>query len=477
MKFSYLYSIIFLGFMMSCSPKTTEEVVAIPDEVIPKKPTVDNPCTTLDDLVGYKREEAETAFAIYRDFIKRDDYEGAFPLWEKAYYGAPGGNGKVKYHFDDGIVFYKNFYENTTDTLLKKSYVDSIRTIYDKREECFGEGDYVAGRKAFDFFYTFSDYVEEDEIFDLFKRNIDAKGDKADYFVINPFTKMLHDRIVLQKIPIEEAKKYATQIFRTVEYGLANCKSRQCEAWEIINEYAPVRLETLEGLDGFYDCDYYSKKYFPLFELNPKSCDTIELVYSRLLRGKCTPEYAGLIEVKTAKETECYTPPPPPGPLKQAFNAYNEGDYRNAVVLFEEFVKKTDDVEKKAKYLLLIAKIYYRDLKDYPSSRKYAIRAAGFKRGWGEPYMLIGKLYASSGPLCGPGRGWDSQVVTWAAIDKFEFAKSIDPSVATEANKFIRDYRQYMPKKEDIFFRNIEKGSSFTVPCWIQERTKVRTAD
>ena len=90
--------------------------------------------------------------------------------------------------------------------------------------------------------------------------------------------------------------------------------------------------------------------------------------------------------------------------------------------------------------------------------------------------MLIGKLYASSGPLCGPGRGWDSQVVTWPAIDKFSYAKSIDPSVAEEANKLIRDYRRYMPSKEDIFQRRLSKGDVFKVPCWIQEKTIVRPA-
>jgi len=52
-----------------------------------------------------------------------------------------------------------------------------------------------------------------------------------------------------------------------------------------------------------------------------------------------------------------------------------------------------------------------------------------------------------------------------------------DPSVAEEADKWINRYRQYMPKKEDIFFRQITAGSRFRVPCWIQENTIVRTSD
>jgi hypothetical protein len=481
MKYIHLLSFALFGLIWSCSPKAAETVVDnVPESQKPEEvmPDPNTPCTTLKQLKGYIREEVETAFVIYRDQIKiNKDYEKAFPLWEKAYYGAPGANGKVKYHFDDGIAIYKHFYENTDDETLRATYVDSVKAIYNKRAECFGGDDYIAGRLAFDYYYTFNNYVSEDETFDLFKQNIDAKGDSADYFVINPFTKMLYDRILNEQISIKEGQKYANQIFKTIEYGQANCKGTLCEAWEIISEYAPVRLEALEGIDGFYDCTYYGDKYYPQFKADSENCETIELVYRRLLRGGCADDDPRLIEVKIAKDTKCYVPPPPPGPLKQAFNAYNEGDYRNAVVKFDDFVQKTDDVEKKAKYLLLIAKIYYRDLKDFPQARKYAMRAAGLKDNWGEPFMLIGKLYASSGPLCGPGRGWDSQIVTWPAIDKWQYAKKIDPSVAEEADKLVRQYWQYMPKKADIFSRLINAGSSFRVQCWIQENTTVRTAD
>ncbi|MDX1409739.1 MAG: hypothetical protein R3330_16435, partial [Saprospiraceae bacterium] len=89
---------------------------------------------------------------------------------------------------------------------------------------------------------------------------------------------------------------------------------------------------------------------------------------------------------------------------------------------------------------------------------------------------MIGKLYASSGPLCGPGRGWDSQIVTWPAIDQFMQARRVDPSVSAEANKWINYYSRYMPSVEDIFQRQLQEGQSFTVGCWIQETTTIRAA-
>jgi hypothetical protein len=66
--------------------------------------------------------------------------------------------------------------------------------------------------------------------------------------------------------------------------------------------------------------------------------------------------------------------------------------------------------------------------------------------------------------------------VTWAAIDKWQQAKQADPTYAEEADRLIKQYRKYMPSQEDIFMRNIKEGSTFKVPCWIQENTKVRAA-
>ena len=85
-------------------------------------------------------------------------------------------------------------------------------------------------------------------------------------------------------------------------------------------------------------------------------------------------------------------------------------------------------------------------------------------------------LYASSGPLCGPGTGFDSQIVVWVALDMWNKAKSLDPAAAPEANKFIRRYAQYMPNKEDIFIRGLKEGGTFKVPCWIQRNTVIRAA-
>ena len=467
---------LLFGFVMfACTPKSTEPLTK-PDAPEPQEEAQERltPCKTFDDLRN--RDEIETAFVLYRDQMKMNKIKQAYPLWQKAMHRAPGSNGRIQTHYEDGLRIFKHFFDEAKDSLEKRQWLDSIDWVYAKRAECFGDEAYLAGRRAFDYYYYYKDFYPEDTIYRLFKTAIDGKGKKTDYFVVNPFVKLLNERYNDSLITEDEARHYAYELLNILEYGNANCKGNECEAWAIINDYAPNLLDNFEGIEDFYDCNYYTKKYYQLFLENKDNCDIINEAYRRMRWGKCDENLAELVEIRTVKDSACYVPPPAPGPLKSAFIAYNDGKYREAINRFNEFINSTDDPELKAKYLLLISKIYYGDIRNFPEARKYALRAADWKPNWGEPFILIGKLYASSGPICGPGRGWDSQIVTWAAIDKFEFAKKIDSSVSNEANKLIREYSKYMPSIEDIFLRTFREGESFLVPCWIQERTVIRAA-
>jgi tetratricopeptide (TPR) repeat protein len=470
--------VVWIWAIVSCSPKVTdvktESPVVISD---PIKQEPKGPCKSFTDLTGYDKERAETAFVLYKDALKAGKYAEAITHWKLAYQLAPGSNGRVKYHFEDGAAIYRHFFENTKDESLRRTYVDTIMMIYDKKKECFGDEAYINGIKGFEYYYYFGDYTTPDNIFELLKSNFDVKGIQADYFVVNPFSKVLYDRVLTNKISKEEGRKYANLIFKTTENGLATCKGKSCDAWTIIKNYAPVLLESLEGVDDFYDCDYYAGKYYKLFKENPDSCDVVNLAYARLLRGNCPVSDSRLAEIKSVKGKKCYVAPPALSCAAQGNEDYSQGKYNKAIESYQTCIAQSNDADQKARYLLLIAKIYYRDLRNYPKARQFALDAAKMKSGWGEPYLLIGNLYASSGPLCGPGTGWDSQVVVWPAIDMWTKAKNTDPKSASEANALINRYSQFMPSKEDIFFRTINKGDNYFVRCWIQENTLVRTSD
>ncbi len=484
-----LFAIVTMCMLMAaCTPKTTPKVTETKPTPTENKPSaLDVNIKSSPDCPTFrssgKEDAAMEAHVIYRDFVRNKKYDEAFEYWQTAYEIAPAADGKRNYHFADGIKIYEHFYKNETDAAKKKTHLAKIEELYDAMANCYGDVGYVAGKKAFDYYYTYPGIKSEDEVYEMFKKSIDTDGKKANYFIVNPFTALLVNRIIEGKTTQAEGQKYAKKINEVIDYGVKNAKTaKEKKPWDIILSYAPARLESLEGIKGFYDCEYFANKYYKDFEAAQDDCDVAETTFGRLRWGGCPATDARLAKMKPVVD-KCNPPVVSTGSSSSGGSDYNkglkalrDGNYTEAVSKMQSAIDGSSSNEDKSKYAFLISKIYYAHLKKYSKAREYANKAANWRSGWGEPYILIGKLYASSGPLCGPGTGWDSQVVTWPAIDMWNKAKSVDPSVASEASKLIRKYQKYMPSKEDMFLRGVKTGDSYKVPCWIGATTKARPA-
>ena len=365
------------------------------------------------------------------------------------------------------------FWTQETDSLKKDEYAKNVLRLYDEVIECYGKEGYVIGRKAFDLYYKYNGFASELEIYEMFKRSVDLEGDNTQAFILNPFTALLTNLVLEEAIPNEEASHYANLMLKVLALNKEKKSPADWtkEGWDIVEDFTPQRLEAMEGIKGFYDCEYYKNKYYNSFDESKDSCENLISVLGRLRWGDCPLDDPELMVKANIYKEKCMEATP------QCRDHLSEGDFSEALKCYEEKAEQSEDDELKAQYYLIIAKIYYGELKRFSLSRKYALEALKYKPNWGDPRILIGKLYASSGPLCGPGRGFDSQIVTWPAIDEWNKAKSVDPKVATEANRLIGRYSQYMPNKEDIFQRNLKVGDSFFVGCWIQRTTIIRTSD
>ncbi|MEM6316739.1 MAG: tetratricopeptide repeat protein [Bacteroidota bacterium] len=460
--------------LVTCAPKVVEEVVETPPPPPPKVRDDLSPCGKFYE--SSNPDEAETAHVLYRDLVKMKKFDEAMPLWEKAIKMAPAADGLRDYHFMDGVKIYKYMYGKEEDVAKKSAYIDKIFELYDEAAKCYPKkAAQYKGLKGFNLYFNYKDKASKEEIYQIFKEVADSEGNEMPYFIINPFTATLVDLTLEEKIPTEEAFKYQSLIKETIAKGVEDCEGKGCDSWKIIESYAPVRLEDLETIKGFYDCAYYNERYYVDFEESPQDCDVITTVFSRLKWGGCGDDDAALAALNEAYNKNCVVASQP-STAKLGSQALRDGNYQKAIDYYEQLIEEETDTDKKATYTLRIAKVYYVHLKRFSKAREYALKAAELKPDWGEPYLVIGRLYASSGPLCGPGTGFDSQIVVWVALDMWNKAKSIDPAAAPEANKFIRRYAQYMPNKEDIFIRGLKEGSTFRVPCWIQRNTVVRAA-
>jgi tetratricopeptide (TPR) repeat protein len=470
MKQLFLLVSVCLIVFIGCTPKVAIETQA-KEEVKPTLPkTSDDPCATFED--SRMGENALNSHVIYRDFIRYKKYMEALPYWREAYTYAPAADGKRQTHYEDGIDIYEYIISTSLSDTGKRIYLDSIFDLYDKMGDCYHQGDegYIAGRKGFDLYYKYRDFIKNDEIFSYFTKALDTDQLETQSFVINPFTALLVEMFRAKQISQDVAVKYARLILDICEHRIDD----EEDGWPVVVGYAPVQLEAFETVRGFYDCEYYKDKYFEPVDLTTVDCEEIFLIATQLKYGGCDIESPELIALGAEYSKRCRVGPSPL--LSEARTALEEDRYRDAIELYLEYLEDLDDSDRLAQFNLRISKIYYGHVRDFRKAREYAYKALKYRPNWGEPYIVIGKLYASSGPLCGPGRGWDSQIVTWPAIDKFRKAKAVDPSVAAEANKWIAYYQKYMPSVEDIFQRQLKAGDAFKVGCWIQENTTIRPA-
>lgn len=428
------------------------------------------------------QEAAEEAHVLYRQFLKEKKYDEAFPYWQRAYELAPAADGQRSFHFIDGKTLYMHKFQNETDPAKKKEYADIILRLYKEYVECYPkEAALALGLQAYDmFYYLRSPYSE---LLPVLQQAIEKGGMNTSYTVFQPYASVVVDFFQKGKMTKEEAREVYLKLNEIADYNIANNK-----------QYSSYYQQSKEGMNvifskieyDIFDCDYFKKKLEPEYRADPDNWDLIKEIYNRLVAQGCDPadplvvelkeKYDVLVAEENAKRlAEFYAA----NPGAHAKALYDEGQYEEAVAKYKEAIAAEKakgegaDKEALANYYFAIASIEFRKLKRYSSAREFARRAAGYRPDWGQPWMLIGDMYAATSKHCG-NEAWDKQMAVLAAIDKYAYARSIDPSVAEEASEKIGRYSNYMPDKEEGFMRKISEGEKVRVNCWIGETVSVR---
>ncbi len=156
-----------------------------------------------------------------------------------------------------------------------------------------------------------------------------------------------------------------------------------------------------------------------------------------------------------------------------------DGRPKAAIKAYDRAVKQGAELKAEDYFNRGIA---YQKMGRLTKARQGYRKAIDMKKDFGQAYIAIGDLYARAVNKCsGSEMKRSDKAVYWAAVDKYQQAKQIDPSVSSIANSKIQTYRKVFPTKEDIFYRESwERGSTITVDygcySWIGETTTVRPA-
>ncbi len=439
-----------------------------------------------------KKEEAENAHSNYRSALKMNDFELAFNEWQVAYGIAPAADGMRDFHYTDGIKIYKEQLKAASDDNARKEKIELILALYDQAVGCYQSGaiklskcdeacakrraGQLMGRKGFDMFYEFNSPYEAN--LEAFNYSLENSGKDIEYIIFEPMANIIVYQFQKEKMTADEARAYHEKLVAAADLAIEN-GGQYKEYYESSKARMLAKFAEIES--EIFDCAYFKSKLEPMYEEKPDDPDVVKYVYNKLVQEGCDKEdaflkklqgnyekYAAEENARLQAEFEANNP----GVL--ANRLYKEGDFDNAVIKYEEALQSEEDNDKRAQYYFNIASIQGRKTNKPVQARQNALKAAELRSGWGQPYILIGDLYASSAKSCSNGDAFQHRVVILAALDKYLHARSIDSSVAEEANRKIGIYNGNRPTKDDAFMRGYKEGQSIKTGCWIGETTKLR---
>jgi tetratricopeptide (TPR) repeat protein len=218
---------------------------------------------------------------------------------------------------------------------------------------------------------------------------------------------------------------------------------------------------------GAASCSSLQEIYGPKVEANKTNMKVLQEALDVMKMMGCTEEEAYLQASLYAYRIE----PTVDAALGCAYMAYKKGEFDGAVKFFDEAINLESDNTRKADLAYRAAAVLT-SAKKLSQARAYAQKALDFDENFGKAHILIATLYATS-------PNWNEEVALnkctyFVVIDRLQRAKSVDPSVAEEANKLIGTYSRYTPAPADLFMLGYKAGDRITVGGWIGETTTIR---
>ena len=229
------------------------------------------------------------------------------------------------------------------------------------------------------------------------------------------------------------------------------------------------------GLDNMISeiatCERLVPLYERDFEANKTNSVWLRRAVSRMFEKECQEEP---MYEKLAKAYAEATPSPDSYTFYAGILEKN-GDASGAATMREKAFNLETDPIKKAKYKLKFAQAA-KSRGQLSKARSLAREALKFNPNYGRAYLLIASLYQSSVNTCGTDE-FEKRMVYAAALRQAQVAARVDPSISSNARRYIRSYKANLPSKKVIFTQGAQIGASHTIKCWIGETVKVASSD
>jgi len=407
--------------------------------------------------------------SLYTELVKQDRYDEAMPYWETAFNECPLSTRRL---YTDGEKIMEYKIKHAENQAEKDKYFDELMNVYDQRMKYFGDHPrygipYIKGKKAI----SMLDFKKDDseirkEAYGLLKESVEEDGKSAQPAVLGIFMTSTVAMFNDGEIQAEDVVNNYTTIIDLLNAQIENPKMAK---YKSTLEDLAGKIEELFARSGAADCNTLDRIFSPQLEEHKEDLPWLKRV-SRLLANEMCEDMDLLYKVS---EYQHNIEPSHSSAYGLSRMYLKSEDTDRAAGYYKEAINLVEDDAQKAKYYYQLGLVNLAG-NNFSSARSNALKAIEANPEWGQPYILIGKAYATSASSIGDDE-FTHKTAYWAAVDKFLRAKSVDPEVADEANNLINLYVKHFPEEKEIFFQGLEKGGSYTVGGWIGERTTVRS--
>jgi tetratricopeptide (TPR) repeat protein len=400
--------------------------------------------------------------SLYREYARQKNYDLAKEPWAIVFTECPKA---TKYMYLDGIKMIEADIKKAEDDVQKEVLIDSMMKIYDQRIKYYKQKGFVLGLKGVDYIKYSKNTVENmQKGYGFLKESVKLQKQKSGPAELLTYMQASNSLYKAQAI---EAGDVVADFGAIIEITDLVIKSGSKKAKNM--KMVKASVEKIFEESGAANCDdlvpFYAKKY----EETPEDAEFLKKATDLLRSTKCTDSdlFFNMAEKLNSIEPSAKL-------AKELAKISNQKDKLEvAARYYKQAIEMQNDNIEKANYYLELGDVTRR-LGNYSQARTYALNSIELNPANGYPYLLIGNIYAASSKSCGED-DFEQKTVYWAAVDKFAKAKSIDPELASDANKFIEAYRPHFPDTETIFFYGLKVGDTYTVGCWINEATTVRS--
>lgn len=426
---------------------------------------------------------------IYYELAKNKNYAEAYEPWLYCFTNCPASS---KNNFIYGSVIVKSKIKSLEDGPEKEKHIDMLFSVYDQRLIHFpGKEAYVKGVKALDMMKYRKDSIKA--AYALFKEALEIGGPKQSAAFYNGYfiaAAKLFNRKVFEIGDVFEAYNVVIEGIEInnnrLNTDIAKFKTKE-EEGTISDKEAKALAKAERELVRYEDVE----KNIGIVLLPIATCGKLQQIYNEesfeqnkgdvLWLKRAVKMMSKERQNEEGEEEDCTGDPiffkiaealynmEPSAPAARGMGilAFKNNDYTNFVKFFKEAADQEIDPKKRANDLLKQA-VGLQKLERLAEAKAAAIKSASLNKNWGKPYLLLAQIYAAADGKCG-SNVFEKKAVYWLAIEKLQYARSIDKEVSKAANSLISAYKKQLPDKTASFALGYKQGDKFKIACWIGE--------